>query len=108
MTRIYVPTTLAELADFHAAGEVPADADRFVAPDDAEDSEYLALMTAADASRESGARRRVVVVAEVDDEDGPAPLRTWVAVHADAAPDVHDDDEPGWFGVQEIPQLLRS
>jgi hypothetical protein len=27
-------------------------------------------------------------------------------VHADAVPDVGDDEELGWFGVQEISQLL--
>lgn len=104
--RIYVPSTLAELADFATGGGVPAGAERFVAGDADEDSEYLALMSAADASRERGAARRVVIVAEVDDEDGPAPQRTWVAVHADTDDGAGADDEPGWFAVQELPALL--
>ena len=104
--RIYVPATLAELADFASAGEVPAAAERFVAADADEDSEYLALMSAADASHARGADRRVVVVAEVAHEDDPAPRRTWVAVHADHEPDADPDDEPGWFAVQELGALL--
>lgn len=104
--RIYVPATLAELDGFVAAGEVPAAAERFVAAEADEDSEYLALMSAADASRERGADRRVVLVAEVGHEDDPAPRRTWVAVHADASAGADPDDEPGWFAVQELPVLL--
>ena len=104
--RIYVPSTLAELGAFVSAGEVPASAERFVAADAEEDSEYLALMSAADASRERGADRRVVLVAEVGHEDDPAPRRTWVAVHADAAPHADPDDEPGWFAIQEVAGLL--
>ena len=104
--RIYVPTTLAELGRFVSAGEVPAAAERFVAAVAEEDSEYLALMSAADASRERGADRRVVLVAEVGHEDDPAPRHTWVAVHADAEPGADPDDEPGWFAVQELGALL--
>ena len=104
--RIYVPATLAELGDFVSAGEVPATAVRFVAVDEDEGLEYLALMSAADASRERGADRRVVLVAEVGHEDDAAPRRTWVAVHADHEPGADPDDEPGWFAVQELPTLL--
>ncbi len=107
MTRAYVPATPAELAEWYAAGRVPAGADRVLAAADDEESEYDALMTAA-ALATSG--RRVVVVAEAaGDAGGELPLRTWAAVHADAAdraPDADPDEDLAWFGVQEIPGLL--
>ena len=64
-----------------------------VAADDAEDTEYDALMTAAETSAlwaaelDPGERRRVVVVAEVAGPDlpGSVALADVVAVHADAA-----------------------
>jgi hypothetical protein len=112
--RVYLPATLATLADWHAAGAVPADADRLVAPADDEDTEYAALMGAADAAQQllGGAGRRVVVVAEVADPGGAGavPWREVVAVHAD--PEVRPagadpDEDLAWYATQEVPQLLR-
>ncbi len=48
--RVYLPLTLEWLAEFDAAGSVPADVVKFVAEDESEEAEYAALMTAADAS----------------------------------------------------------
>jgi len=53
-----------------------------------------------------GAKRRVVLVAEVEHEDAAAPRRTWTAVHVDIDEDHDPDDEPGWFGIQELGQIL--
>lgn len=113
MSRAYVPATRELLGAWQAAGGVPAEVDRVLAPGDDEESEYAALMTAADLASGLGSDdgRRVVVVAETSgDGDGELPLRTWAAVHADTAdrgPDADPDDDLGWFGVQEIADLLR-
>jgi hypothetical protein len=106
--RIYVPTTLSGLAAYAAAGEVPAAEERFVAPDETEEGEYAALVAAGAAAAEllDGSGRRIVVVAEVADPDGPVPLRDVVAVHADPEEGAHPDDDLAWFATQEIPQLL--
>lgn len=113
--RLYVPATLALLAAWHAAGAVPAEdpgvLGAFEAPDDTEEAEYAALMSAADASAEllAGPGRRVVLVLEGGSPNAPAPARTWQAVHADVAdrPVGADPDEDlGWFATQEIPDLL--
>lgn len=107
--RVYVPASLATLASYVEAGAVPAGADRFAATAADEESEYLALMSAADAASELGAARRVVVVAELDDlddVDAELPRATWVAVHADTHEAADPDDEPAWYAVQEIPALL--
>ena len=108
--RVYVPATVALLGEWYAARALPSTDDGFVAPDESEESEYAALMSAADASTElGGAARRVVIVADTDAAHGPVPLQDWVAVHADAAdrPAAADPDEDlGWFAVQEIPDLL--
>ncbi|GAB7005095.1 hypothetical protein JCM18899A_25680 [Nocardioides sp. AN3] len=113
--RLYVPATLDLLAQWHAAGEVPAGEPglrgAFEAPDDTEEGEYAALMSAADASAElvSGAGRRVVLVVDTGSVDGTAPVRTWQAVHADVAErpaDADPDEDLGWFATQEIPDLL--
>jgi hypothetical protein len=112
--RVYLPTTLAWLAEQHCSGAVVADEGLVVAEDDGEESEYAALMTAADASAAllGGPGRRVVVVAEVADvpEPGtPVPLREVVAVHVDTEdrPAGADPDEDlAWFATQEIPYLL--
>ncbi|GAA1142523.1 hypothetical protein GCM10009606_22670 [Nocardioides aquiterrae] len=112
---MYLPTTLALLAEQHAEGVVVVPEDVVVAEDDSEDAEYAALMTAADASTAllGGPGRRVVVVAELDQEPAPGgavPLRRVAAVHADVAdrPAGADPDEDlGWFATQEIPDLLR-
>lgn len=109
--RVYLPTTLAGLAELHGSGAMPADADRVVAPDDTEEGEYAALLGAADASAAllDGPGRRVVVVAEVDGPEGPVALRQVVAVHADTedrASGADPDDDLAWFATQEIPFLI--
>jgi hypothetical protein len=113
--RLYVPATLELLGRWHAAGEVPA-ADpgvlgAFEAPDDTEEAEYAALMSAADASAEmlAGPGRRVVLVVEAGSPTAPSPSREWAAVHADLAerpPGADPDEDLGWFGTQEIPDLV--
>ncbi|NPC95874.1 hypothetical protein [Nocardioides sp. zg-DK7169] len=105
-TRVYVPTTLERLAAHVAAGEVPADGERFVAPDESEEGEYAALTEAALASAELGGERRVVLVAEVGDPDAPVPLADLVAVHVDVAAEPDPDEDLAWFATQEIPHLL--
>ena len=113
-TRVYLPLTVALLAELHAAGEATVTDDFVVAEDDSEEGEYAALMTAADASTAllAGAGRRVVVVAELEKEPEPGwtiPLKRIVAVHADPEDrpvDADPDEDLGWYGVQEIPQLL--
>ena len=111
MTRLYVPATLDDLASWHAAGLVPAAAlaEAFEAPDDTEEGEYAALMSAADASAEllAGPGRRVVVV--VDSLYAPADWSDVVAVHADVTErpaDADPNDDLGWFATQEVPDLL--
>jgi hypothetical protein len=106
--RIYAPTTLPGLAAWADAGEAPATADRFVAPDDSEEGEYAALVAAGAAAAEllDASGRRVVVVAEVADPDAAVPLSQWVAVHADTAEGADPDDDLAWFATQEIPHLL--
>ncbi|HEU5036924.1 MAG TPA: hypothetical protein VFT70_07960 [Nocardioides sp.] len=112
--RVYLPTTLALLAEQHAAGAVAVPDDLVVAEDDSEEAEYAALMTAADASTAllDGPGRRVVVVAELDKEPEPGwqvPLKRVVAVHADTEDrpaDADPDEDLGWFATQEIPDLL--
>ena len=110
-TRVYVPASLAALRGYAAAGSVPAAADRVVAPDTDEESEYAALMTAADLSAEAqgAGAQRVVLVAEVDEPDGDIPWRTVVAVHADPGPrrpGADPDDDLGWYATQEVGDLL--
>lgn len=111
--RVYVPATMDLLREWHAAREVPASVERVVAPGDDEESEYAALMTAADLSTAllAGAGRRVVVVGTVDDDAGAGAvrLRDLAAVHADPAERPHGsdpDEDLAWYAVQEIPQLL--
>ena len=109
--RIYLPTTLEDLAAFVAAGEVPASAERYVAQDESEESEYDALAAAADDSGEQlgGPGRRAVVVAEVADPDAAFGIDRIVAVHADASavdPSGANLPELGWYATQEIPDLL--
>ncbi len=114
--RVYLPTTLARLAEEHAAGAMVVTDDVVVAEDETEDAEYAALMTAADASAAllAGPGRRVVVVAELDREPEPGwsvPLKRVVAVHADIEdrPAGADPDEDlGWFATQEIAQLVSG
>lgn len=112
--RAYLPTTLALLAEQHAAGHVVVGDGVVLAEDDGEEAEYAALMTAADASAAllDGAGRRVVVVAEVDREPAPGdtlPMRLVVAVHADTEDrpaDADPDEDLAWFATQEIPFLV--
>ncbi len=110
MTRLYLPSTLDLLREARAAGVLdPVDA--VVAEADDEESEYAALMTAADASAAllAGPGRRVVVVAEVNDAEHPVPWKRVVAVHADPADrpaDADPDDDLAWYATQEVEQLL--
>ncbi len=112
--RVYVAATLPALAEYDGAGAIPESADRVAIPADVEDeeSEYLALMSAADLSAEllGGPGRRVVIVAEVPpaDADGEIPMAKVVAVHADLEPFTDPDDDLGWFATQEIADLVRQ
>ena len=108
--RVYRPATLADLARIVADGELPASADVVVAPDDDEETEYAALMTAADLSAEllGGPGRRVVVVAETDGEDAPVRLDQVVAVHADTAADPGPEEDLGWYAPSEIGHLAQE
>jgi hypothetical protein len=109
--RIYLPTTLAALAELRDQGSLPASEERYVADGDDEQSEYAALMAAAvdAAALVDGPGRRVVVVAEVADPDGAVPLGDVVAVHADPQdrPAGADRDEDlCWYATQELDALL--
>lgn len=114
MSRIYLPATRDLLAEWYAAGRIPSSDDGYVAPDDSEESEYAALMTAADASTELLAGRpgrRVVVVVDLPDTGvgHPVPFKRVVAVHADLADrsvGADPDEDLGWFATQEIPALI--
>lgn len=112
MTRRYLPTTLPRLAE-QWDGEGPELLDPVLAEDDAEETEYAALMTAADASAEllaglpDGRRRRVVVVVETASADAPVTWRDVVAVHVDDRDDADPDDDLAWWATQEIDDLLR-
>lgn len=108
--RIYLPTTMAGLAELRSAG-LGAGVERFVAADESEEAEYDALVAAAEdaAALLESPGRRVVVVGEVDDADGPVRLDQVVAVHVDDAdvdPGARDLPELGWFATQEIDDLL--
>lgn len=121
MTRLYVPATLRLLADLHRDGVLAVGDDVVVAPDDSEETEYDALMTAADASAvlaaelDPGERRRVVVVAEVasppEGPHGRIAMHDVVAVHADTDDLPADGSDPEvdlcWYATQEVTDLLR-
>ena len=113
MSRRYLPTTLPRLAE-QWDGEGPELLDPVLADDDAEETEYAALMTAADASAEllaglpDGRRRRVVVVVETASADAPVTWRDVVAVHLDDRDDADPDDDLAWWATQEIGDLLGS
>jgi hypothetical protein len=113
VTRRYLPTTLPLLAE-QWEGEGPEVLDPVLAEDDAEETEYAALMTAADASAEllaglaDGHRRRVVVVVETASADGPVRWRDVVAVHVDDHDDADPDDDLAWWATQEVGDLLAS
>ncbi|MGN6780667.1 MAG: DUF6912 family protein [Marmoricola sp.] len=107
--RVYVPASLALLRDWVASDAVPAEApERFVAEDEQEESEYAALMAAADESRSLGAARRVVVVAALPggDPDVSFPVGRIVAVHVDE-PGAAAEDDLGWYAPEEIAHLLE-
>jgi hypothetical protein len=113
VTRRYLPTTLPHLArDWEADG--PEVRGAVVAGDDGEETEYAALMTAADASAgllaglPDGQRRRVVVVVETATADGPVTWRDVVAVHVDDQDDADPDDDLAWWATQEVGDLLAS
>ncbi len=119
MTRLYLPTTVQQLGRLDRVGSVPVGDDVVVAPDDSEDAEYDALMTAAESSAvlaaelEPGERRRVVIVADVPALGDAVALADVVAVHADAddlPPDADPEDlgDLGWYATQEIPHLLEG
>ena len=108
--RVYLPTTLTDLASAWSAGVVPVAEDAVVSEGDGEEEEYAALDTAADLSAgllPGGRGRRVVVVAEVAALDEPIAVRRVVAVHADESDVVSGtDSELSWFAPQEVPHLL--
>jgi len=108
VSRIYLPTTLVALAEHVDHGYVSESVERFVAPGDDEESEYAALMAAAEAAEAllDGPGRRVVVVAEVTYEDGPVAMEQVVAVHADTDDDHDPADDLAWFATQEIQYLI--
>jgi hypothetical protein len=92
---------------------LPHDAERLVATGEDEESEYSALMAAAEESAglQPGPQRRVVIVAELPDPDGPLRRRDVVAVHAD--PDerpagADPEEDLAWYATQEIEQLIGS
>lgn len=112
--RVYLPLTLDLLAQFDAAGSVPASVDKVVAEDESEEAEYAALMTAADASAElqsemqAGSGRRVVLAADVVEVAGAVPRKMWAAVHVDTEDDADPDDDLAWYATQEISELLAG
>ncbi|GEP39500.1 hypothetical protein NPS01_31630 [Nocardioides psychrotolerans] len=108
--RLYIPASLDLLASWAGAGEVSWPEEPILAADVDEESEYAALMTAADASAEliGGVGRRVVVVVEDGSTGHPIALRRVVAVHADVEDFTDPDDDLAWFAPQEIDQLLHG
>lgn len=109
MPRVYVPATLTTLGEYVAAGRVPAEAERVVPPAEDEETEYAALMTAADLSAEAapGDGRRVVITVETSgDGEGELPWADVVAVHADTEPCTDPDEDLAWFATQEVGDLL--
>ena len=117
--RLYLPATMHRLARLDREGSLPVGDEVVVAPDDSEDAEYDALVTAAEASLvlagelDPGERRRVVIVAEVSALSESVSLAEVVAVHADAddvppSADPDDLEDLGWYATQEIPDLLTG
>lgn len=117
--RLYVPATVRSLRALAADQEfVPEPgAEPVVAEGDDEESEYAALMTAADLSTTLGLRagapglRRVVVVVEVSGGQLPlpVPLRDVAALHLDTddrTPGSDPDDDLAWFTPDELTDLL--
>ncbi len=108
--RVYLPLTVATLAEAYDAGEVSEHTEKFTAEDDSEEAEYVALMTAADASAEllDQPGRRVVLAAEVGGPVGAVPRKNWAAVLVDTREGADPDDDLAWFATQEIGDLLAS
>jgi hypothetical protein len=108
VSRIYLPTTLVALAEHVDHGYVPESVERFVAPGDDEESEYAALLAASEAAEAllDGPGRRVVVVADVTDVDGPVAMELVEAVHVDTDDEHDPDDDLAWFATQEIQYLI--
>lgn len=118
--RVYVPTTTAALAEEVATGEfvVAAGVEPVVAESDAEDDEYAALLTAADASTALAVAaavpglRRVVLVFEtkpVPEAGDRLPARLLVAAHLDTedrTADSDPDDDLAWFIPSELAHLV--
>ena len=105
--RMYLPTSLSGLAKLLDEGVLPPSPDDVMAPDDDEQTEYDALMTAAASCPDQG--RRVVVVAVVEDPDDPVGLDQVVAVHADGVdrgPGADPDEDLAWYAIHEIAGLL--
>jgi hypothetical protein len=113
MSRVYVPTSLGDLAGWVAEQSVPASAGRVVVIEEDEEAEYDALMSAAGlsaAAQPAGARRVVVVADPAGDPHGALRWREVVAVHADPterAADADPDEDLAWYATQEVPDLLR-
>ena len=113
MTRRYLPTTWPRLAD-RWQDDGPDGLDPVLADDETEETEYAALMTAADLSAglldglPDGQRRRVVVVVETATADGAMTWRDVVAVHVDDHDDAEPDDDLAWWASQEIGDLVAS
>ncbi len=111
--RVFVPVTMSLLARHVEDGEVPSGQERLVVEQEDEASEHAALVEAAELCEEADrGGRRVVLVAEIGDEedpDQPLALRRLVAVHCDPVDGARTPGEDlGWYGVQEIPALLAG
>ncbi len=111
--RYYVPTTLDRLRTYVEHGRLPDDVDRFEPDGDDEESEYAALMEAADAAASllDGPGRRVVVVAEVDGAGTALAMSHVVALHCDVAArpvEADPDEDLAWFATQEIDELVAD
>ena len=93
---------------------VPADAERYVAPDSTEESEYAALMEAAVASRRA-ADRPLAAGSWWSRRSAPPTgrcrCRDVVAVHADPEErplGADPEDDLAWYATQEIEDLLAG
>jgi hypothetical protein len=131
MMRIYVPGTFSDLAELVERGTFCLSQQVMTATDESEESEYAALMQAADRSAEllggqnqagfneqvnertgklaDGLRRRVVIVAEVPIAPGlgePVVMDQVVAAHVDTQDDADFDDDLAWFATQELDSLI--
>ncbi len=111
--RVFVPLSMSALARHVEDDEVPSGQDRLVVEQEDEASEHGALAEAAElCDRVDRGGRRVVLVAEIGDDedpDQPLALSRLVAVHCDPVDGARTPGEDlGWFGVQEIPGLLAG